>query len=218
MSLESENGPGGTPEPERSGQRWRLLDDPVAIRALAHPLRHKLISIIGRLGRATTADAARELGISHGLASHHLRQLAKYGFVEQVKGKDHRERPWRLVATSYNWTAATATAEGSTAVDVLEQLLAEQALEDFLSWQQRRREWPAEWREPAGLGQSTVYLTQTELAGLTGAFDALLMRYIDERPLDDVASRPPGSVPVTFTSFALPGGEPPRVSPEPQEA
>src|SRR6202021_1709068 len=131
----SENGPGGTPEPERtgpggtaeperSGQRWRLLDDPVAIRALAHPLRHELISIIGRLGRATTADAARELGISHGLASHHLRQLAKYGFVEQVKGKDHRERPWRLVATSYNWTAATATAEGSTGAVALGQVRA----------------------------------------------------------------------------------------------
>src|ERR1700733_9257030 len=216
MSLES--GPAEGQPAEGSGQRWRLLDDPVAIRALAHPLRHDLMSIIGRLGRATTADAARELGISHGLASHHLRQLAKYGFVEQVKGKDHRERPWRLVATSHNWTAATATAEGSSAVDVLEQVLAEQALEAFLGWQQRRMEWPAGWREPTGLGQSTVYLTQTELAGLTEAFEALLMPYIDERPLDDVAARPPGSVPVNFTLFALPGGEPPRVSPgsEPQ--
>src|ERR1700728_4154737 len=183
MSLES--GPAEGQPAEGSGQRWRLLDDPVAIRALAHPLPHKLMSIIGRLGRATTADAARELGISHGLASHHLRQLAKYGFVEQVKGKDHRERPWRLVATSYNWTAATATAEGSSAVDVLEQVLAEQALEAFLGWQQRRMEWPAGWREPTGLGQSTVYLTQTELAGLNEAFEALLMPYIDERPLDD---------------------------------
>jgi hypothetical protein len=117
------------------------------------------------------------------------------------------------VATSYNWTAATATAEGSTAVDVLEQVLAELALEDFLSWQQRRKEWPAEWREPTGLGQSTIYLTRTELAGLTEAFETLLMRYVNERPLDDVASRPPGSVPVNFTLFALPGGEPPRVSP-----
>src|SRR5580658_3784624 len=65
-------------QPGRAGQRWRLLDDPVAIRALAHPLRHELMSIIASHGRATTADAARELGISHGLASHHLRQLAKY--------------------------------------------------------------------------------------------------------------------------------------------
>ena len=118
MSLESESGQAAEPGPRhpgeaetprageaegrRSRQRWRLIDDPIAIRALAHPLRHDLMSIIGRLGRATTADAARELGISHGLASHHLRQLAKYGFVEQVEGKDHRERPWRMVATSYN--------------------------------------------------------------------------------------------------------------------
>jgi DNA-binding transcriptional ArsR family regulator len=197
MSLESGS--------ERPKQRWRLLDDPVAIRALAHPLRHDLMSIIGRLGKATTADAARELGISHGLASHHLRQLAKYGFVEQVAGKDHRERPWRLVATSYTWGRARETAEGSAAVDVLEQLTAERAVEALLDWQQRRADWPAGWRDHAGLGESTIWLTQAELAELTDAMDALLMRYVDERPLDDLASRPEGSVPVTFTLLALPG-------------
>ena len=74
-----------------------------SIRALAHPLRLELQSIVGRAGRITTADAARELGISHGLASHHLHQLAKYGFVEQVGGADNRERPWRLVSTSISW-------------------------------------------------------------------------------------------------------------------
>jgi DNA-binding transcriptional ArsR family regulator len=202
MSLESDSGEG------RSRQRWRLLDDPVAIRALAHPLRHDLMSIIGRLGRATTADAARELGISHGLASHHLRQLAKYGFVEQVAGKDHRERPWRLVATSYNWGRARDTAEGSVAVDVVEQLRAERTVEAFLDWQQRRAGWPAAWQDHAGLGESTVWLTPAEFAEITEAMDALLTRYVNERPLDDVTSRPEGSVPVTFTLFALPGGTP----------
>jgi len=203
MSLESESGAG------RSRQRWRLLDDPVAIRAVAHPLRLDLMSIIARLGRATTADAARELGISHGLASHHLRQLAKYGFVEQVKGKDQRERPWRMVATSYNWSKATQTAEGSAAVDVLEQMTAERTVEAFLGWQQRRQDWPQAWRKHAGLGESSVYLTQAELAEVAEAFDAALKRYIDERPIDDLASRPEGSVPVTFTLFAVPEGPPP---------
>ena len=203
MSLESESGAG------RSRQRWRLLDDPVAIRAVAHPLRLDLMSIIARLGRATTADAARELGISHGLASHHLRQLAKYGFVEQVKGKDQRERPWRMVATSYNWSKATQTAEGSAAVDVLEQMTAERTVEAFLGWQQRRQDWPQAWRKHAGLGESSVYLTQAELAEVAEAFDAVLKRYIDERPIDDLASRPEGSVPVTFTLFAVPEGPPP---------
>ena len=51
--------------------------------------------------------------------------------------------------------------------------------------------------EARRLGLSTVYLTQAELAGIAEAFDALLLRYIDERPIDDVASRPAGSVPVT---------------------
>ncbi len=208
--MESKPERAGAAEPERSGQRWRLIDDPVAIRAFAHPLRHDLMSIIGRLGKATTADAARELGISHGLASHHLRQLAKYGFVEQVKGKDHRERPWRLVATSYNWSGATATAEGSTAVDVLEQVFAEQAIEAFLDWQQRRKTWPKAWREHAGIGTSTLYLTQAELAGLVEGIDALINHYANQRPLDDVASRPPASVPVDFTFFAMPGSEPPE--------
>jgi DNA-binding transcriptional ArsR family regulator len=208
MSLESEPGRPGQAEPGRSGQRWRLLDDPVAIRALAHPLRHDLMSIIGRLGRATTAEAARELGISHGLASHHLRQLAKYGFVEQVKGKDHRERPWRLVATSYDWGRARDTAEGSGAADVLEQLMAERALEAFLDWQQRRKDWPQAWRKHTGFGESSVYLTQAELAEIDQTIDALFMRFINERPIDDVASRPEGSVPVTFALFTLPGRVP----------
>src|ERR1700758_5588984 len=141
MSLESDNAAPGHGEPLR-GQRRRLLDDPRSMRALAHPLRLELQSIVGREGRITTADAARELGISHGLASHHLHQLAKYGFVEQVTGKDHRERPWRMVATSYNWSKARTTTEGSVAVDVLEQLVAERTIEAFLDWQQRRKDWP----------------------------------------------------------------------------
>ena len=100
--------------------------------------------------------------------------------------------------------------EGSTAVDVLEQVFAEQALADFLDWQQRSKDWPESWQKHAGIGLSTVYLTEAELAGIAEAIDALLVRYINERPLDDVASRPAGSVPVSFTLFTLPGDEPPR--------
>ena len=95
------------------------------------------------------------------------------------------------------------------AVDVLEQLVAERTIEAFLDWQQRRKGWPQAWREHTGLGESSVYLTQAELAEIDEAFDALLMRYIDQRPIDDVASRPEGSVPVTFTLFTLPGRQPP---------
>jgi DNA-binding MarR family transcriptional regulator len=208
MSLES--GESGESSPSQSGQRWRLLDDPVAIRALAHPLRHSIMSIIGRLGRATTADAARELGISHGLASHHLRQLAKYGFVQQSPGKDNRERPWRLTATSMSWRDSVATAEGAAAAAVFEEVLAERAAANLRSWLRRRADWPAGWREHTGVSQSTVYLTLPELAGLETAIEALIKRYVDERPLDDVASRPQGSVPVDiYQIVTVPLDQPP---------
>jgi len=219
MSLESsEQTPGrpgaGSPDTPRatsdpgsirpSGQRLRLLDDPRSMRALAHPRRLELWQIVGRSGRITTADAARELGISHGLASHHLHQLAKYGFVEQVGGADNRERPWRLVATSISHEGLDTKPGGAAAVAVYEQVAAERALESFLDWQDRRARWSAGWREHSGLGISTVYLTEDELARLVAAFEKLISDYTDQRPLDDLASRPPGSVPVELSLFVVP--------------
>jgi len=198
MSLESD----GADQPR--GQRRRLLDDPRSMRALAHPLRLELQSIVGRSGRITTADAARELGISHGLASHHLHQLAKYGFVEQVGGADNRERPWRLVSTSISTERLDSKPGGAAAVAVYEQVAAERALEGFLDWQERRAGWPAGWREHSGFGRSTVYLTESELAGLVGAMERLVTEYTEARPLDDLQARPAGSVPVDFSLFVVP--------------
>jgi hypothetical protein len=187
-----------------SGTRRRLLDDPMSIRALAHPLRLELQAIVGRAGRITAADAARELTISHALASHHLRQLAKYGFVEQVVGADNRERPWQLVATSTSLQGADATPEGAAAIAVLEQVVAERALTGLLDWQERRASWSAGWREHGGVGRSTVYLTEQEFAEVITAIDAVITGYIEQRPIDDVSARPPGSVPVDITCFAVP--------------
>jgi DNA-binding MarR family transcriptional regulator len=205
MSLESGQ--------EAPRERLRLLDDPVAIRALAHPLRLDLQALIGRAGQITAADAARELGISHGLASHHLRQLAKYGFVEQAAGKDNRERPWRLTRTSTSWREAMGTPEGQAAAAVFEEVLAERAVAALRGWLARRADWPAGWRQHTGAGASTIYLTLPELAELEEAIDGLIKRYVDERPLDDLASRPEGSVPVDITQIvSIPLTAPPEGS------
>lgn len=207
MSLES-----GTSKPQQSpaagpggaGQRRRLLDDPRTIRALAHPTRLALQSIIGRSGQITAAAAARELGISHALTVHHLRQLEKYGFVQQVEGADHREKPWRIAHTSYDIEDADAQPGGADALAVLEQVGAETALEELGRWQEIRNSWPNGWRKHTGVGRSTIYLTEDELGGLVEAFDALVSAYVEQRPLDDVASRPEGSRAVTMTLIVAP--------------
>src|SRR6478609_7978630 len=151
MSLES---PEGSDNREQRRQRRRLLDDPLSL---------ELQSIVGRSGKITAADAARELGISHALASHHLRQLAKYGFVEQVEGADARERPWRLVHTSYSAEGIEERAGGAAALAVLEQVTAERAVEDLIHWHERRRDWSESWHRHTGVGRTMVYLTEQEL-------------------------------------------------------
>ena len=202
MSLESTASPD---DQERRGQRRRLLDDPLSIRALAHPLRLELQSIVGRSGKITAADAARELGISHALASHHLRQLAKYGFVEQVQGADARERPWRVVHTSYSAQGIEEQAGGPAALAVLEQVTAERAVEDLIEWHERRGEWSEGWRTPHRRGpQHAVPHRAGSSSQLTDAMDALLADFAEQRPLDDIASRPEGSVPVEFTLIVVP--------------
>jgi len=186
---------------EKDPRRTRLLNDPLAIRAMAHPVRLDLQSLLGREGPMTAADAARRLGISQALASHHLRQLAKYDFVEPAPGKDNRERPWRLLSTSQSWREAVATPEGAAAADVLEQLLAERALDALGRWQQQRTDEDEIWRDNSGIGQSGFYLTGEELAELVSQLDALLQRWVDERPIDDKTTRPPGSRHVSVTQI-----------------
>ncbi|MEV0458040.1 helix-turn-helix domain-containing protein [Catellatospora methionotrophica] len=73
------------------------VSDPTAMRALAHPLRLDLLELLGATGPATAAHCGRILGAPQANCSFHLRQLAKYGFVEDAgPGRDQRERRWRL--------------------------------------------------------------------------------------------------------------------------
>jgi hypothetical protein len=121
-----------------------------------------------------------------------------------VEGADARERPWRVVHTSYSAEGIDEQAGGAAALAVLEQVTAERAVEDLIDWHERRADWSEAWRSHTGVGRSTLYLTEQEVIELTGAMEALLAPYVEQRPLDDIASRPEGSVPVEFTLMVFP--------------
>ena len=202
MSLESPDAPS---EPV-GGER--LLEDPLAIRAIAHPLRLDLLAAISRVRTMTTAEAARELGISHGLASHHLRQLAKYGFVEQIDGKDHREHPWRTTASAHRWPDEQSDPAAVAATDVLERVLAKRVLDGFVRWQASRSEWSAEWLDGSGLATTALYLTPAELTSMTAEFEAMINRYTKDRTPATMADRPEGTALVDIAYFAAPSVKP----------
>jgi len=204
MSLE-------IPEPERGSEpvaepeapARRVLDDPMVLRAFAHPLRLTLHRLLIREGTCSAAYAARETGISQALASHHLHQLEKYGFAEQLVGRDRRERPWRALSRSTTWLGADTTPRGAVAADLLEQTLAEQAVSHLLGWQQRRRDpEQADWHDVAGLDTSLLYLTSAEADDFGKAFEALCAPYIHRR--NEPGSRAAERSPVEITLLLVP--------------
>lgn len=77
----------------------RKVHDPTVLRAIAHPVRNRILGELTAGGSMRAADVARELGIPANQASFHLRQLAKYGLVEEDPdaARDKRDRVWRAV-------------------------------------------------------------------------------------------------------------------------
>ncbi|MFD1051557.1 winged helix-turn-helix domain-containing protein, partial [Kibdelosporangium lantanae] len=50
----------------------------------SHPIRSELLDLLRERDTLTATEAAKQLGHSSGLCSFHLRQLARYGYVEPV--------------------------------------------------------------------------------------------------------------------------------------
>jgi predicted ArsR family transcriptional regulator len=73
------------------------VHDPKILRAVAHPVRSRILTELTASGPMRAADIARELDIPANQASFHLRQLAKYGLVEEdpEAARDKRDRVWR---------------------------------------------------------------------------------------------------------------------------
>ncbi len=78
------------------------VHDPRVLRAIAHPVRNRILEELGAGGPQRAADMASVLGIPANQASFHLRQLAKYGLVVEAPeaARDGRDRVWRAVHES----------------------------------------------------------------------------------------------------------------------
>jgi DNA-binding transcriptional ArsR family regulator len=71
--------------------------DLAAMRALAHPLRLRMLSLLTATAMSA-AEIARELGITHANASYHLRQLLAAGQIEvaeEIEIRGGRARRYR---------------------------------------------------------------------------------------------------------------------------
>lgn len=78
-----------------------VITDPVALRALAHPARQRLITELYSGEVLTATEASRIVGLTPSATSYHLRALERAGIVARDEPSgDGRERPWRSSADS----------------------------------------------------------------------------------------------------------------------
>jgi len=186
-------------------QRSVHLTDPRALRAVAHPVRLALISQLRRRGPLTATQASELVGESPSSCSFHLRQLAKYGLVEEAGGGRGRERPWRATSQITDWPAVSDDPEFAPAAQLLETIVAERYFHGLMHWLERRSGEPPEWQEAAAFGDQGLYLTADELAQLTRDLIALGERFFARTA--DSELRPTGARRVRFLHLAFPDAD-----------
>jgi DNA-binding transcriptional ArsR family regulator len=156
-----------------------------ALRAMAHPLRMLILGSLRIDGPATSAILARRLDTDSGQTSHHLRLLARAGFVAEApelgKGPRGRERWWKAGSASTEWPELLDGygPGGADAVGAFED--AARGAWDAMIATYRRQDWSPEWRTAAGGGDAVI---RTTPEGLTALQDEL-RRVIEEHDRGD---------------------------------
>ncbi|HZB51486.1 MAG TPA: helix-turn-helix domain-containing protein [Mycobacteriales bacterium] len=163
------------------GEDRREIRDVRALGALAHPVRSALLSHLMAVGPRTATECAGAVGASASNCSWHLRQLARFGFVERAgEAADGRERPWQAAATGFDFSPAGQADE--PAVRAAAQTLAAVQLDEEHRLARRylrgEEEQPAEWRRSAGLSSYELLLTAAELRELGARLDAAIRPFV----------------------------------------
>ncbi|MFE9392842.1 helix-turn-helix domain-containing protein [Streptomyces sp. NPDC006784] len=186
-----------------SHQGQHTDSDPATLKALAHPLRLKILRRLAVAGPATATALASALDQNTGTLSYHLRRLAGAGLVED--DPDHsangRERWWRGVRGVDVRRPSRSDLPGAERATVEE--LDRAHLQEDIELVRRHADRPAEDDEWVSGSRSTLHLTQEELREFHDAYLELLRRFRRDR-----TEAGPGTRPIAVRWFGVPLDDP----------
>ncbi len=162
-----------------SEERAPAPADPRVLRAIAHPVRNRILGELEAVGPLRAADIARSVGLPANQASFHLRQLAKYGLVEAAPelARDRRDRVWRLVGDElvFNIAEIEQAPGGRAAAQVWRRQAAAAAHEVV----ERAYGGALDDTRRGSVLEASVRLTPDEVAAFTRDLNALVARWND---------------------------------------
>ena len=194
--------PAGTSGGRPANRSVNRLRDPRALRALAHPIRLSLVGLLRVEGPLTATRAAELLGESSASTSFHLRQLAKYGLVEEAGGGKGRERPWRRAITGLTMELSGDDPKTAAAAGILNNFWTNTTLDRARAALQNYANLAPEWREALVSTQSTRYVTVAEAKELQDELMAVLDRFAERN--EDPSLRPPDALPIEYLALSYP--------------
>ena len=205
--------PEGAPE----DPQIRKITDARTLRALAHPVRIALFEELALGGAMTATQVGERIGESATTCSFHLRQLAKYGFVEEAGGGPGRSRPWRLTSIGMSFSPG-GDADGGNRIRRRHPACSASASSSrYQTWRSTKAPYPQEWRQAATDSQYLFYLTR---AGAQGAQPARCTSCSTAGDARDGSPTRPGARPARcrWNDAAVPPGRAAGVRGDPGDA
>ncbi|MGH2794336.1 MAG: helix-turn-helix domain-containing protein [Actinomycetota bacterium] len=167
----------------------KKLEDPKTLRALAHPLRLRLLGLLRTGGPATVSTLAGAVDHAIPLVSYHLRQLAEHGFIEEAPdlAKDRRETWWRSSHefTSWSMTDFLDTPERLDALGLLQHEILGAHVGRIKAFFDAAQTWDKEWLDAAEMSDLRLTLTPAELKQLVAELWEVINRWRDREPSPD---------------------------------
>lgn len=169
----------------------RRTADSSVIAAIIHPLRRRLIDLIGVEGPSTASRLAEATGELVGNVSHHLKVLAAAGVIEEAPelAKNRRERWWRSAHASYSWSIADAG--GDPAAELMATTAEEVNLAHHAAkvrgWFEDRQQYDEAWLRAAFSTESWLTLTPERLDELSRRIQDLVREYRETPSTDETA-------------------------------
>lgn len=179
--------------------------DARGMRALAHPVRVRILGELQRGGPSTATRLSPVVGATPSVTSWHLRHLAEHGMVRDAAGRGSgRERWWEAVSRGYR---LTAEGPGALEAGLTLQSVMDEVDGDVVGDWHREVEptLPREWLEVAGRSSTRVLVTLEEQRALDAAWEELLAPYVLRK--DDATSVPEGARSVRVLRHVLPDGD-----------
>jgi len=178
------------------------VKDPLAMRALAHPIRLALLEALATEGTLTATRASDLLGESPANCAFHLRTLARYGFVEEAGRGPGRLRRWRRTNYQIDLPSPAPNTASAAAADAFGEVWLDRYLARARQNLSRQSSWPPQWQQALGKLHFTLMVTPDEARQIKDDLVEVLQRHRDR--LGEPGHRPPGTSPVEFLVLGYP--------------